>query len=66
MGYILDCAELSAIASLARTESRWGPKHHRTDYPARGDEQWLRHVVLQRSADCLPVVSYAPVGETCE
>ncbi|MBK5114615.1 MAG: fumarate reductase/succinate dehydrogenase flavoprotein subunit [Candidatus Heimdallarchaeota archaeon] len=45
--FILDCAELSAHASLKRKESRWGWFHYRTDYPEQDDENWLLHVVLE-------------------
>ncbi len=46
--FILDCAELSVHASLARKESRWGWFHYRTDYPEKDDENWLKHVVLEK------------------
>ncbi len=46
--FILDCAELSVHASLAREESRWGWFHHRTDFPEKDDENWLKHVVLEK------------------
>jgi succinate dehydrogenase/fumarate reductase flavoprotein subunit len=46
--FILDCAELSAYASLERKESRWGWFHYRTDYPLKDDKNWLKHVVLER------------------
>ena len=46
--FILDCAELSVHASLAREESRWGWFHYRTDYPEKDDENWLKHVVLEK------------------
>ena len=45
--FILDCAELSAHASIERKESRWGWFHYRTDYPEQDDENWLKHVVLE-------------------
>lgn len=45
---ILDCAELSARASLERRESRWGLAHYRVDHPERDDDNWLRHVILRR------------------
>ncbi len=45
---ILQCAELSLHASLARKESRWGLYHYRTDHPESNDAEWLRHVVLRR------------------
>ena len=48
---ILDCAELSARASLERRESRWGLAHYRVDYPERDDDNWLRHVVLHRDME---------------
>lgn len=46
--FILDCAELSAIASLTRKESRWGWFHYRIDFPERDDENWLVHVILEK------------------
>ncbi len=46
--FILDCAELSVIASLTRKESRWGWFHYRTDFPEKDDENWLLHVVLEK------------------
>jgi len=45
--HIIKCADLSALASLERKESRWGETHYRTDYPERDDENWLKHVVLR-------------------
>ncbi len=48
---ILDCAELSARASLERRESRWGLAHYRVDYPSRDDGRWLVHVILSREEE---------------
>jgi succinate dehydrogenase/fumarate reductase flavoprotein subunit len=48
---IIQCASLSAGASLARKESRWGQGHRRTDYPEIDNENWLCHVVVKRGAD---------------
>ena len=45
---ILDCAEMSARASLTRKESRWGWFHYRTDYPKKDDENWLKQVIIRR------------------
>lgn len=45
---IIQCARLSATASLARTESRWGHWHTRSDYPNRDDANWLKHIILTR------------------
>jgi len=46
---IIQCAQISTHASLAREESRWGLYHQRTDFPEQNDAEWLRHVVLSRS-----------------
>jgi succinate dehydrogenase/fumarate reductase flavoprotein subunit len=48
---IVHCASLSAAASLARKESRWGNAHLRTDYPDTDDKNWLCHVVLHRGVE---------------
>jgi succinate dehydrogenase/fumarate reductase flavoprotein subunit len=48
---IIQCASLSASASLERTESRWGQAHRRTDYPEIDNENWRCHVVVRRNAD---------------
>jgi succinate dehydrogenase/fumarate reductase flavoprotein subunit len=61
VGSIIDCAELSATASLTRTESRWGTKHYRSDYPERDDANWLRYVVLRRGPDGAISVTCPPV-----
>lgn len=59
---IVDSSELSATAALTRTESRWGPRHRRTDYPERDDEHWLKQILMQRApdgsiqVDCRPVI----------
>jgi len=43
---IIQCATMSALASLERKESRWGVWHRRSDYPETNDEEWLKHIVL--------------------
>src|SRR4051794_15304846 len=48
--FIRDCAEMAARSSLARTESRWGLYHERTDHPQRDDEKWLPPLDLRKSA----------------
>jgi len=48
---IILCARLSATASLERKESRWGFWHYRSDYPKKDDEQWLKHIMLQRGPE---------------
>ncbi|MEU4351710.1 fumarate reductase/succinate dehydrogenase flavoprotein subunit [Streptomyces sp. NPDC023838] len=75
--FIRDCAEMAARSSLARTESRWGLYHERTDHPERDDEDWLHHLDLRKSASgameftarpvepyLVPVDGYAPTGGT--
>jgi succinate dehydrogenase/fumarate reductase flavoprotein subunit len=59
---IIEVSALSAHASLAREESRWGFWHYRTDHPHKDDERWLRHVVLTRGGDpTQPEVSFKAV-----
>jgi len=50
-GFIRDCAEMAARASLFRTESRWGLYHYRLDYPEIDDDNWLLHVNLRKRPD---------------
>lgn len=49
VGFILDCAEMAARASLFRTESRWGLYHYRQDFPAAGGGEWQVHVQVKKS-----------------
>lgn len=46
--FIRDCAEMAAIASLYRKESRWGLYHYRLDYPEKNNEEWFCHVNLKK------------------
>jgi succinate dehydrogenase/fumarate reductase flavoprotein subunit len=50
-GFIRDCAEMAARASLFRTESRWGLYHYRQDFPEQDDANWFAHSILRRGAD---------------
>ncbi|MFE4214564.1 fumarate reductase/succinate dehydrogenase flavoprotein subunit [Streptomyces sp. NPDC056844] len=50
VSFIRDCAEMAARSSLARTESRWGLYHERTDHPERDDTDWFHHLDLRKSA----------------
>ncbi|WP_031077090.1 fumarate reductase/succinate dehydrogenase flavoprotein subunit [Streptomyces sp. NRRL S-118] len=75
VSFIRDCAEMAARASLARTESRWGLYHERTDHPDRDDDGWLHHLDLRKSPSgameftarpvapyLVPVDGFAPSG----
>ncbi len=45
---IIDCARISSFASLARKESRWGFYHYRTDYPAKDNKNYLKHIIISK------------------
>ncbi len=62
LGYMLDCAEATVVASIERKESRGA--QFRTDYPERNDEVWLKHIDIGRNGDDVPEVSYSPVTIT--
>ncbi|MFD5876484.1 fumarate reductase/succinate dehydrogenase flavoprotein subunit [Streptomyces sp. NPDC060322] len=75
VSFIRDCAEMAARSSLARTESRWGLYHERTDHPERDDTEWFHHLDLRKSASgameftarpvapyLVPVDGFDPVG----
>jgi succinate dehydrogenase / fumarate reductase, flavoprotein subunit len=61
LGYMLDCAEATVLAAIERKESRGA--QFRTDFPARADEQWLKHIDISLNGDG-PEVSYSPVTIT--
>ncbi|MET7646677.1 fumarate reductase/succinate dehydrogenase flavoprotein subunit [Streptomyces sp. NPDC005426] len=75
VSFIRDCAEMAARSSLARTESRWGLYHERTDHPERDDAEWFHHLDLYKSPSgameftarpvapyLVPVEGFAPAG----
>jgi succinate dehydrogenase / fumarate reductase flavoprotein subunit len=62
LGYMLDCAECIVVAALERKESRGA--QFRLDYPARNDEQWLKHIDLSLDGAEAPRISYSPVTIT--
>jgi succinate dehydrogenase / fumarate reductase flavoprotein subunit len=49
LGCMLDLAEVTACAALARKESRGG--HYREDFPERDDDGWLRHSLAYAQPD---------------
>ena len=61
LGYLLDCAEATVNAALARTESRGA--HYREDFPERNDGDWLKHSLATR-AEGGPTLAYKPVSIT--
>jgi succinate dehydrogenase / fumarate reductase, flavoprotein subunit len=61
LGFMVDCAETTVIGAIERKESRGA--QYRTDYPARNDEHWLKHIDITLT-DEGPQISYSPVTIT--
>ena len=59
---LLDVAECMLASGLRREESRGA--HQRTDFPARDDERFLTHHMVERDPDGSPQVSELPVTIT--
>ena len=59
---MLDLAECTVHSALRREESRGA--HQRTDFPARDDDRFLSHSMVQRAPDGTPRVDYLPVTIT--
>jgi succinate dehydrogenase / fumarate reductase flavoprotein subunit len=60
LGALLDLAEVTAFAALARTESRGS--HYREDYPQRDDVNFLKHSLVWKNGSL--TVKYKPVRIT--
>jgi succinate dehydrogenase / fumarate reductase, flavoprotein subunit len=59
LGFLLDLAEVTVAAALARTESRGG--HYRSDFPLRDDQNWLKHSLIGRDAAGAITKTFKPV-----
>jgi succinate dehydrogenase / fumarate reductase flavoprotein subunit len=61
LSFMLDNAECTCVGAIHRTESRGA--QYRTDFAARNDEEWLKHIDLSRDGDG-PEISYSEVTIT--
>jgi succinate dehydrogenase / fumarate reductase flavoprotein subunit len=62
LGLLLDVAQVTAEAALARPESRGA--HSREDFPKRDDANWLKHSLGYRTASGDIEFRYKPVTIT--
>ena len=62
LSFMLDVAESIIACALQREESRGA--HQRTDFPARDDDRYLAHSLIQREPDGTSRVRYLPVTIT--
>jgi succinate dehydrogenase / fumarate reductase, flavoprotein subunit len=62
LGYMLDVAEAIVVSAQERKESRGA--QFRTDFPARNDDEWLKHIDISANGSDVPTVSYSPITIT--
>ena len=62
LGFLLDVAQVTVEAALARQESRGA--HSREDFPKRDDANWLKHSLGYRAAGGTIEFRYKPVTIT--
>ena len=61
LGFMLDCAGPIVVSALDRKDSRGAQA--RTDYPARDDENWMKHLVVSKG-EAGRELYYSPVSIT--
>jgi len=59
--HVFDCAQMAAVASMYRTESRWGLYHNYVDFPQTDNEKWFCHVQLFKDENNDMACSTIPV-----
>ena len=59
--HVYDCAKMAAVASMYRTESRWGLYHHYVDHPETNNEDWFCHVQLHKNEEDEMVCKTRPI-----
>ncbi|MBI4429997.1 MAG: fumarate reductase (quinol) flavoprotein subunit [Ignavibacteriales bacterium] len=62
LSYMVDVAETIIESALKRHESRGS--HQRIDFPARNDQNFLKHSLAYRTPNDLPRIEYLPVTIT--
>ena len=62
LGFMLDSAHAIVVGALERKESRGA--QYRIDFPARNDDDWLKHIDISRNGGEEPEVAYSPVTIT--